>query len=116
MLTETDDLEATQAVESYVRIVYEQRTEIKRLQAELKQTRESELFRVQESNNLASDNSFLRKDNTFLANENESYRLLLADIEAMMSETFPRIVATVQHAKRRVSYSETHPQIRSVAS
>ncbi len=113
--TEADDLEATQSIESFVRIVHEQRAEIKRLQEELKQSRENELFRVRESNALAHDNAALRKDNTVLANNNEAYRLLVTDVEAMCSELFPRLVATVQRAKKHQPYSETKPPIRSVS-
>ena len=115
MANDQDALAAEQAISEYVGIVYDQRAKIKQLEDELRQSRENELFRIKESNELAHDNAALRKDNTVLANNNEAYRLLVIDVEAMCSELFPRLVATVQRAKRHQPYSETKPPIRSVS-
>lgn len=116
MLTEQDELQAEQAINEYVHIVHEQRAEIKRLNAELTQTRENELFRVRESNQLINENADLRKENVRLCNNSEALRVLLVDFDAAFCTLFPRLTAVVQRLKRDVPYSTNRPPIRSVGS
>lgn len=114
-MTEADELAAEQAVNEFVKIIHEQRAEIRSLKDQLVRSSENELFRIKESNRLAHENADLRKQNAQYSNSNEAYRLLVVDCEAMFSTLFPRLTATVQRADRITPLS-SRPPIRMAAS
>ncbi len=115
MLTEQDELQAENDINNYIRILHEQRAEIRSLKDHLRLSNENEMFRVRESNQLANENAELRKENARVTNNCESFRILLIDVEAAFSSLFPRLTRMAEKIKPELPLSN-RPPIRSVGS